>query len=89
MRILSMLAALTFSVFAVAQNPNAIGTFPGEEKMNYATDIETGAQQVKEYLPLLKGKRVCILSNHTGMVTETTHILDTLLSKKINVFELV
>lgn len=85
MRILCVLAALTFSVFAAAQNPNSIGTFPGEEKINYATDIETGAQQVKEYLPLLKGKRVCILSNHTGMVTPRTHVLDTLLSKKINV----
>ena len=64
---------------------NAIATFPGEENINYATDIVTGAQSVEEYLPLLKGKRVCILSNQTGMVTETTHVLDTLISLGVNV----
>ena len=64
---------------------NEIATFPGEENINYATDIITGAQSVDEYLPLLEGKRVCILSNQTGMVTPTTHILDTLMAKGINV----
>ncbi len=84
------LATLVIALFVCAslfaQNPkNAMGTFPGEEKMNYATDIITGAQRVKEYIPILKGKKVCVLSNQSGMVTPTTHVLDTLLSKKINV----
>lgn len=64
---------------------NEIATFPGEENMNYATDIVTGAQSVEEYIPLLEGKKVCILSNQTGMVTKTTHILDTLIARGINV----
>lgn len=68
-----------------AASTNEIATFPGEEKINYATDIITGAQCVDEYLPLLEGKRVCILSNQTGMVTPTVHILDTLIAKGINV----
>ncbi len=62
-----------------------IGTFPGEEKLDYATDILTGAQNVNEYLPLLKGKKVCVLSNQSGMVTENTHILDTLVALGVNV----
>lgn len=62
-----------------------MGTFPGEEKMNYATDIVTGAQNVAEYLPLLKGKKVCILSNQSGMVTERSHVLDTLVALGVNV----
>ena len=33
---------------------NAIASFPGEENINYATDIITGAQSVEEYLPLLR-----------------------------------
>ncbi|MBQ1929015.1 MAG: DUF1343 domain-containing protein [Bacteroidales bacterium] len=85
-KLATLVIALFVCASSFAQNPkNAMGTFPGEEKMNYATDIQTGAQQVKEYIPLLKGKKVCVLSNQSGMVTPTTHVLDTLLSKKINV----
>ena len=62
-----------------------LDSFPGEENVNYATDILTGAQSVEEYLPLLKGKRVCILSNQCGIVTPGVHVLDTLLSLGINV----
>jgi uncharacterized protein YbbC (DUF1343 family) len=50
-----------------------------------ARRIEPGACQVEEYMPLLAGKRVCVLSNQTGMVTPTTHVLDTLLSRGIDV----
>lgn len=62
-----------------------IGTFPGEENVKYATDIVTGAQNVKEYLPLLKGKKVCVLSNQSGMISEKTHVLDTLVALGVNV----
>ena len=30
--------------------------------------VAVGAEQTKQYLPLLKGKRVALLSNHTGIV---------------------
>ena len=51
----------------------------------YATKpVEVGAAQVKEYVPLLKGKRVAILSNHTGMVGDK-HTLDIMLENGINV----
>ena len=33
-----------------------------------AERVVLGAEQTKEYLPLLKGKRVALLSNHTGLV---------------------
>lgn len=62
-----------------------IGTFPGEENVKYATDILTGAQNINEYIPLLKGKRVCVLSNQSGIVTEKTHLLDTLVALGVNV----
>lgn len=64
---------------------NAMGTFPGEENMNYATDILTGAQQVEEYLKLVEGKRVCVLSNQSGMASATAHVLDTLLAHNVKV----
>ena len=68
-----------------AAHSNLIGTFPGEENMNYATDILTGAQQLDEYLPLVEGKRVCILSNQSGMASATAHVLDTLLAHNVKV----
>ena len=42
-----------------------------------------GAEQTKTYLPLLKGKRIALLSNHTGIIiqgTDTIHTLDLLLN---------
>ena len=68
-----------------AAHSNLIGTFPGEENMNYATDILTGAQQLEEYLPLVEGKKVCILSNQSGMASATAHVLDTLLAHNVKV----
>ena len=51
-------------------------------------NVEVGAEQTKQYLPLLQGKRVALLSNHTGIVVkgekgkekgDTIHTLDLLL----------
>lgn len=50
-----------------------------------ASEILPGAESVNEYLPLLKGKRVCILSNQTGIVSSGRHVLDVLLEKNVNV----
>lgn len=52
---------------------------------SYDDDIIPGACSINEYLPLLKGKKVCILSNQSGMVTPKTHVLDTLISLGVNV----
>lgn len=46
--------------------------------------VVTGAEHIEQYLPLLQGKRVGMVVNHTSIVgTEQTHLLDTLL--KLNV----
>ena len=46
--------------------------------------VKVGAEQVNEYVPLLKGKRVALLSNHTGMVGDK-HTLDIMLENGVNV----
>lgn len=46
--------------------------------------VETGAQRMGEYLPLLQGKRVGVLTNHTGLV-DGVHLVDTLLAAGIHV----
>ena len=35
-----------------------------------AERVILGAEQTKQYLPLLKGKRVALLSNHTGIIIQ-------------------
>ena len=53
-----------------------------------AKDVVLGAEQTKQYLPLLKGKRVALLSNHTGIVIQgkdTIHTLDLLLQHGVEV----
>ena len=49
-----------------------------------AADIKVGAESVNEYIPLLKGKKVALLSNHTGMVGNE-HVLDLMLRKGVKV----
>ncbi|MDD2293074.1 MAG: DUF1343 domain-containing protein [Bacteroidales bacterium] len=51
--------------------------------------ILPGAVSVDEYIPLIEGKKVCILSNQTGMIDDNTHILDTMLSLGINVVSIL
>jgi len=43
-----------------------------------------GAEQMDVYLPLLEGKRVAMLVNHTTMLGET-HLVDTLKSRGVNI----
>lgn len=49
-----------------------------------AQNIKTGAESVSEYLPLLQGKKVAVLSNQTGMIGKT-HLVDSLVALKINI----
>lgn len=46
--------------------------------------VIVGAEQTKEYFPVLKNKRIAIFSNHTGRVGDK-HLLDILLENKFNV----
>lgn len=48
------------------------------------TRVIVGAERTDAYLPLLQGKRVALLSNHTGMVGGT-HTLDHLLAHGVQV----
>jgi uncharacterized protein YbbC (DUF1343 family) len=48
------------------------------------TDIVTGAERTANYLPLLSGKRVAVVTNPTGVI-ESTHLVDSLLALKVNV----
>lgn len=49
-----------------------------------ADSVRVGAAMTADYLPLLKGKRVALMSNHTGMV-DSIHTLDLMLANGVNV----
>lgn len=46
--------------------------------------VITGAARTGEYLPLLNGKKVAVVANHTSMIGET-HLIDSLLSLGVDI----
>lgn len=46
---------------------------------NQTNDIQTGADQMQRYLPLIEGKSIAIVANHTSEI-KGIHLVDTLLS---------
>lgn len=50
-----------------------------------AAQVQVGAELTDMYLPGLEGKRVALLSNHTGVTPEGEHTLDLLLRNGVNV----
>jgi uncharacterized protein YbbC (DUF1343 family) len=67
--------ALFFFSTAWAQKPVTVKEF---------NSVKCGNTAFNEYIPLLKNKRVGIITNATGVIGETS-IVDTLLSLKVNV----
>lgn len=49
-----------------------------------SSEIRVGAEQFENYLPLLRNKRVALMTNQTSVVGQT-HLLDTLISLGVNV----
>ena len=49
-----------------------------------ARELRVGAARTDHYLPLLAGKRVALLANHTSMVGEE-HLVDLLCRERVNV----
>ncbi|WP_264520544.1 DUF1343 domain-containing protein [Flavobacterium sp. N1994] len=55
---------------------------------NTTSEIKTGADNYATYLPLLKDKKVGIITNQTGILSDKTHLVDFLLGKKINLLKI-
>jgi uncharacterized protein YbbC (DUF1343 family) len=56
-----------------------------ENTKTTSLEIKTGADNLEAYLPLLKDKKIGIVTNQTGILSDKTHLVDFLLSKNINV----
>ncbi|MGB4205276.1 MAG: DUF1343 domain-containing protein [Bacteroidales bacterium] len=53
----------------------------------YDSMLKTGAECTESYLPLLTGKSVALVVNHTSLIGDV-HLLDTLIALKINVVKI-
>lgn len=53
--------------------------------MTPKNSIKTGADNYEKYLPLLKDKKIGIVTNQTGILTNKVHLVDFLLEQKITV----
>lgn len=49
-----------------------------------AAGVTVGAARTGLYKPLLEGRRVALLSNHTGMIDSVTHTADLMMAEGIN-----
>lgn len=56
--------------------------------MRLSGTVMTGAERMEEYLPLIEGKRVAMVVNHTSVVgAQQTHLLDTLLKRNVRIIK--
>ena len=67
----------------VLQTETQVSAQPTRTTSN-STPIQTGAEQIEQYLPLLKGKKVALVVNQTSVVGKQ-HLVDTLLALDINI----
>ncbi|MBQ0069628.1 MAG: DUF1343 domain-containing protein [Bacteroidales bacterium] len=78
---LTLIVALATPVISAQHNHNGCeGTCDHHKK----EQVVVGAARTELYLPLLKGKRVALLSNQTGTV-DGKHVLDIMIENGINV----
>ncbi len=81
--IFSLLLSLA-ALVACARSGEATAAAAHEAVDAADAPVRVGAELTDRYLPLLRGKKVALLSNHTGMVGNR-HTLDLLLDSGINV----
>ncbi|MCQ2139254.1 MAG: DUF1343 domain-containing protein [Bacteroidales bacterium] len=75
MNLKSILAAL-LTVSAVSCTEKALA------------EVKVGAECVDTYVPMLKGKKIALFSNHTGIVSDGRHTLDLLTENGLNVVKI-
>lgn len=80
---LSLLVFINLFCNAPAPSEN-INQTQKEQNITEGLSITTGAEQIDQYLPFLRGKRIGLLVNTTSMVGDQ-HLVDVLRSKKVNI----
>ena len=79
---MTILSLMVLTVACAQRNPSGSSAAAASE-----TVLRTGAERMEQYLPQLAGKRVALCGNQTSVVGKT-HLVDTLLSRKVNLVKL-
>lgn len=75
---------LVLSIFYTSSYSNSFQIITKKNTLeNNSITIRTGADTYEKYLPLLQNKKVGIVTNQTGILTNKIHLVDFLLEKKI------
>ncbi|MEY4432258.1 MAG: hypothetical protein RLZZ44_388 [Bacteroidota bacterium] len=74
------------SIQPKSTDSNALGKgFEKHIPISQPLDFKTGADNYDKYLPLLKDKKVGVVSNQTGVLSNNMHLVDFLVSNAIQV----
>jgi uncharacterized protein YbbC (DUF1343 family) len=78
-----------FLIVSMIYTPSYSSSFQTVIKTNNlkisTTTIKTGADNYTQYLPLLKNKRVGVVTNQTAILSNKTHLVDFLLEKNVTI----
>ncbi|OUR90345.1 hypothetical protein A9Q87_13720 [Flavobacteriales bacterium 34_180_T64] len=72
----------------LVDNDEILNQVQDDNKLLSESELVVGANQIQEYLPLLKGKRIGIVANQSSIIFKEegfTHIVDSLLSLHITI----
>lgn len=76
---------ILFLIVSTVTNANSSKEIIENKINSISNEIKTGADNFEKYLPLLKDKKVGIVTNQTGILSNKKHLVDFLLEKKINI----
>lgn len=79
----TLLSIILFSCFLNIYSCKFENTTLKEQNENFTLPIKTGAEQTELYFPLIKGKKIGIMTNQTGTIGKT-HIVDSLKNAGFN-----
>jgi uncharacterized protein YbbC (DUF1343 family) len=86
--LLFLMASCSINKTIPAKNRNQKSTLSENQnsiRPNQSISFKTGADNSENYLPLLKDKKVGVVSNQTGVLSNNTHLVDFLVSNAIQV----
>lgn len=86
--LLFLIASCSINKTIPAKNWNQKSTLSENQnsiRPNQSINFKTGADNSENYLPLLTNKKVGVVSNQTGILSNNTHLVDFLVSNAIQV----
>ncbi len=84
-RFIILMCALSFFASISCQSRNHSNTLQSANiSPDSSNNLKTGAEQTEKYFPLLKGKKIGITTNQTGIIGQT-HIVDSLFTSGFNI----